>query len=195
MRTTENHTETITEANAAADAARMALTGAVVRARLGGWSWAEIAAALGTSKQTAYNRYNGYIPTHLSPAAAAALATGGTPADDLPPAPANVKKAVQAPAPARNPLDDAVVDVLAGELPGQTTIEDAGHPNDDPARRAAFRAGDLDTAGNAVDWTQEKPRKCPFCECTGHWTRGTPGMFWLYPGCRPTTKDAKHRTL
>lgn len=186
MRTTENHTETITEANAAADAARMALTGAVVRARLGGRSWADIAAALGTSKQTAYNRYNGYIPTHLSPAAQAALATGGTPETDLTPAPATVKESVQAPATA-----PATVEVLAG----QTTIEDAGHPNDDPARRAAFRAGDLDTAGNAVDWTQEKPRKCPFCECTGHWTRGTPGIFWLYPGCQPTTKDATHRTL
>lgn len=214
MRTSENHLETIIEADATADAARMALIGAVVRAKLGGTSWQEIAQALNISKQTAYNRYNGYVP-EVSAAAAAALATAGPeactcgcgllesdcttpmpegPAKELTPGEEErealaewaIKNSVQAPA------DDA------GQLAGQTTIEDAGHPVDDPARRDAFRAGYMDTAGKAMNWDAEPAYSCRHCSMPDHSHQRTvngPKTFWFYPGCEPTEKDHAFRAM
>jgi hypothetical protein len=42
------------------------LSSAVFQARLAGHSWAEIGAAIGQSKQTAFNRYSAYCDARLA---------------------------------------------------------------------------------------------------------------------------------
>lgn len=51
-------------------------------------------------------------------------------------------------------------------------------------------SGELDTAGNTIDWTGRGAPKCYYCGKTHHYEgKGRSRYFWIYPGCNPTHRD------
>lgn len=55
--------------------------------------------------------------------------------------------------------------------------------------------GELDTAGDTIDWTtKQKPMRCLYCQKTHHYEgKGRNRYFWIYPGCNPTHRDNQFR--
>jgi hypothetical protein len=84
--------------------------------------------------------------------------------------------------------------------------QEAGAPeydwqNPEPRRTAAapvdveddlsrIETGELDTAGNTIDWTGRGAPKCLWCGKTHHYDgKGSKRYFWIGPGCNPTHRD------
>jgi hypothetical protein len=117
------NTQELTKAFNDAEAARLRLIGAVARAYLTGASWQDVADVLGTSRQTAYNRYNQFIPTD-------------------PGTIEMIREMVAAEAPA---TPSKKLDNVPAQLAGQTTIDDAGDQEKELVR--IYPGGSLSSSG------------------------------------------------
>ena len=167
MRTEHN---TLALTNHAAELARLnSLTaGLVMNARNNGASWAEIGAALGTTKQAAQQRYTSLI--------AAERDQNKPDAWDDPPAAMLEAEAT---------LTEA--DVAGPSVTPSIFLE----PTD---KRPAFKLAGAGTVnGHAAPGTGKGPHTCPRCGANNH-KSGNPDTYRAYLDCRPTKYDPQDIT-
>lgn len=189
----------------------------VAAARKEGHSWQAIANVIGGTKQAAQQRYGKAIllPEVQSQAASVWTATpeldGQTSIEEVGQLEnETATKLDEVSRPKDQPDEFAGCHATASKILNSERAAKEGrelHDFEDPTpRRTAaptvdveddltrVETGELDTAGDTIDWTGGKAGRCLYCNKTHHYEgKGRSRYFWIYPGCNPTHRDDQFR--
>jgi hypothetical protein len=93
-------------------------------------------------------------------------------------------------------LDDTAPATYEYDWQDPTPRRTAAAPVDVEDDVTRVESGELDTAGNTIDWSGTGAPTCRYCNKTHHYDgKGKNLYFWIYPGCNPTHRDrTQHKT-